>query len=137
MRRLSSRGGSTAKDQIKQYLLDLLQNAGLQDEVLLAELDPSEINRSINEVQSSSSTQIQKTIDATIRRIRKQSCRDNVAWRATETHSWTKLVADNEDSCCTAPRQATSISNLAESESGDASRMRWAKTASVTDNEGG
>ena len=58
------------KDQIKQYLLDLLQNAGLQDEVLLDELDPSEINGSINEAQSSSSTQIQKIIDATIRRIR-------------------------------------------------------------------
>jgi hypothetical protein len=60
------------KDQIKQYLLDLIQNAGLQDEVLLDELDPSEINGSINEAQSSSSTQIQKTIDATITRIRRR-----------------------------------------------------------------
>jgi hypothetical protein len=64
------------KDQIKQYLLDLLQNAGLQDEVLLDELDPSEINGSINETQSSS-TRIQKTIDATIRPTRKQSQQPN------------------------------------------------------------
>jgi hypothetical protein len=65
------------KDQIKQYLFDLLLNAGLQDEVLLDELDPSEINGSINETQSSSRTQIQKTIHPTIRPTRKQSQQPN------------------------------------------------------------
>lgn len=60
------------KDQIKQYLINLLQDAGLQDEVLLDELDPPEINGTNDEAQSSSSTQIQKTIAAIIRRVLEQ-----------------------------------------------------------------
>ena len=57
------------KEQIKQYLLDLLQDAGLQDEVLLDELDPPETNVSNDEAQSSSSIQMQKTTVAMIRQV--------------------------------------------------------------------
>ena len=58
--------------------------------------------------------------------------------RAMEAHSWTTMVADNNDRCCTAAsRQATSVSNSTESESGDTSSVYWAKAALVIDDGGG
>lgn len=57
------------KDQIKQYLLDLLQGAGLRDEIPLDELDPTDLDVSNDEAQSSSGSQISKTIIAATRRI--------------------------------------------------------------------
>ena len=50
------------REQIKRYMLDLLQDAGIRDEVQLDELDPSNINGDDNETQSCSKTQVQEGI---------------------------------------------------------------------------
>ena len=55
--------------QIKEYLLGLLQDAGVQDEVLLDVLDPPEVNGSVDDARPFFNAQIQIRIFSAIRLV--------------------------------------------------------------------